>query len=90
MMKEKKGNFKVMIPVIIAFFMIGIGIALTSFVFDNIKSTQVSNTTEWNTTNAVSEGVGAFGDLMPGAGVVVGVIFLVLVIYVFVNAVGKR
>lgn len=82
---NKKGKLIDMaIPIVLLFVVAAIGIGLSSYVFDNIKQTQTLNTTEYNTTAAVSEGVGIFADLMPGLGAVVGAFIIIAIIMLFI------
>lgn len=89
--KKKKGavGIGIMIPIVLVFFVFAVGIGLSAFVFDNIKETQTVDSVEYNTTNAVSEGVGAIGDLFPALGVIIGAVFLVMLIMLLVKVFGK-
>ena len=91
-MKNKKGTqiMSIVITMVVLFVVVGVGIALSSFVFGNIKSTQTENSLEWNTTNAVSEGVGIVADLTPGIGAVIGGLIIVAVIMVFIYNFTRR
>jgi len=89
-MNKKGKGIGVMMPIIIMFFMVVVGFALTAFVLGNIKTTQITNSTEWNTTNSVSEGIGVFADLMPGAGVVIGVAFIIFILIAFISVLSRR
>jgi len=91
MIVKKKGSLGIgiIIPIVLVFFVFAIGIGLSSYVFDNIKATQVVDSTEYNTTTAVSEGVGAIADLFPAIGIVIAAIFIITLIMIITSVFPK-
>jgi len=77
-----------LIGAVVILVVISIVIAITIFAFSNIKDTQTGNSSEWNITDTGTEMVGAVAQLLPGAGIAVGVIFVVVLIYLFVRRMG--
>ena len=79
---DKKGasGIGIILPIVLAFGAIAIMIGLTSFALNNIKSTQTADTTEYNATQSVSEGIETFASLFPALGVLVGAIIVIIII----------
>lgn len=86
MNKGGKFPFGLIVGIVLMFVVIGVAIALMSFTLGNIQDTQTANSTEYNATGDVLDGVEIMSSLMPGIGVVVGVaVFIIIIVFAFKN-----
>lgn len=80
MNKKGASGIGIILPIVLVFGVVAIMIGLTSFTLSNIKDTQTADTTEYNATKSVSEGIEAFASLFPALGILVGAIIIIIII----------
>lgn len=91
-MKTKKGelSFNLVIGTLLIFGAIALIISISAYAFSNLKDTQTGNSTEYNITDTGSQITEIAAQLLPGAGIIIGVIFVIILIVLFVRMMAGR